>query len=924
MPDLPTGTVTFLFTDIEGSTTRWEHHRQAMQTALARHDALMREIIAAHAGTVFKTVGDAVCAVFPTATAALEAAIAAQRAIRDGDWAALGLDPLAVRMAVHTGVAELRDGDYFGRSLNRVARLLAAGHGGQVLLSAATQELVRDQLPPPAELRSLGEHRLKDLIRPEHIFQLLAPDLAHDFPPLRTLEHRPNNLPLQPTPFLGRERELAAVATLLRTPSLRLLTLTGPGGTGKTRLALQAVADALDDFADGVWFVNLAPIGDPTLVISTIAQMLDVQERGQQPLGDLLMHYLRDKALLLLLDNFEQVTAAAPAVADLLGVAPRLRVLVTSRAPLRLRGEHEYSVPPFAVPDPQRLPALATLTQYDAVRLFIARAQEVRADFAVTHANAPAVAEICVRLDGLPLAIELAAARVRLFPPQALLARLGSRLTLLTGGARDLPARQQTLRGAIDWSYSLLQPDEQLLFARLAVFLGGCTFEAIEAVCNPDGALDVLAGVESLVEKSLLRQAEGSGDEPRFVLLETILEYAEERLDTDAAAARNQSRYATYFPDLAEQAEPELTGQNQIVWLHRLDSEYENVRAVLERALGQGRNVPLAVRLAGAMWWFWSVRGQLSEGRRWLEMGLGRLGPGTATMPLRAKALNGAGWLAFQQGDYASAQRFSAESLALSRDLGDQRGRAIALLTLGVVAFHEHDYVQAQERAQESLALFRGLGDRWGIGNVLVDLGNVACAQGDWLIARQRYEESLAQSQALGERQSMAYALGSLGIVASGQEDFAAAYTYYEACLSLLREVGDKYGIAITFKNLADVAYAQGDVAAARMRYIDSLEQYRELGHQRGIAGCLEGLAAGAGAEGQPRRAAWLFGAAEARRDASGAPLQPGDRLTYSRDIAAARAQLDDATWEVAWAEGRAMSLEQVVAYALADTATFP
>jgi predicted ATPase/class 3 adenylate cyclase len=507
----PSGTVTFLFTDIEGSTRLWEEQPEAMREALARHDALLRDAINAHGGVVFKTMGDQFCAAFTTAPAALAAALAAQRDL-SGEGAPLvgalpdtglmgalpGTEghprgvPLRVRMALHTGAAEAREGDYLGPPLNRVARLLEAGHGGQVLLSQSTFDLARDHLPEGVSLRDLGEHRLRDLARPERIFQPVAPDLPADFPPLSTLDARPHNLPAQVTPLIGREKEVAAGQHVLRQEAVRLVTLTGAGGTGKTRLGLQVAAELLDQFSAGVFFVALAPISDPGLVASAIAQTLGVRELGGTPLLESLKAHLRDQQLLLLLDNFEHLLAAAPLVAELLAAAPRLKVLLTSRAVLHLRGEKEFPVPPLALPDPKHLPPVgadlvSALSQYAAVELFIQRALDVKPEFVVTNENAPAVAEICVRLDGLPLAIELAAARIKLFPPEALLARLGSRLTLLTGGARDLPARQRTLRDAIAWSYDLLGESEQRLFRRLAVFVGGCTPEAAEAVCADFG-----------------------------------------------------------------------------------------------------------------------------------------------------------------------------------------------------------------------------------------------------------------------------------------------------------------------------------------------------------------------------------------------------------------------------------------------------
>ncbi len=475
MAELPGGTVTFLFTDIEGSTVRWERHPTAMRDALTRHDALLSGGITAHGGVVVteRGEGDSFFTLFARPSDALVAACALQRALAEEPWPA-EVVPLRVRMALHTGEVESREGsDYRGAAVNRCARLRAVAHGGQLLLSAATYELVRDAVPDGVSLRDLGDHRLKDLTRSEHIFQAVIPGLPTDFPPLPTLDRQRHNLPVQPTVLIGREREVAMVQERLLEPATRLLTLTGPGGTGKTRLALQVAAEALDAWRDGVFFVNLAPISDPALVVPTIAQTLGVSEAGSQPLSVTLHAFLRDKQMLLVLDNCERVLDAAPEVTNVLTACTGVRVLATSQATLGLRGERVYPVPPLTVPDMALLPSLETLTQYDAVRLFIARAQDVHPVFAVTNETAPAVAEICVRLDGLPLALELAAARVRLLPPHALLARLSDRLTLLTGGARDLPARQRTLRATIDWSYNLLNAEEQALFARLSVFVGG-------------------------------------------------------------------------------------------------------------------------------------------------------------------------------------------------------------------------------------------------------------------------------------------------------------------------------------------------------------------------------------------------------------------------------------------------------------------
>jgi predicted ATPase/class 3 adenylate cyclase len=698
----PTGTVTFLFTDIEGSTAMWERSPQAMQAALARHDELLRLAIEQHGGYVFKTVGDAFCCAFPTALDALEAALEAQRLLLKERWAES--DPLKVRMALHMGAAEERDGDYFGPPVNRVARLLSAAHGGQVLLSLPTHEMVRDQLPAGMSLAELGEHRLKDLFRPERVFQLLAPGLPVEFPPLRTLDAYRNNLPLQPTPLIGREKEVAEVCDLLRGEETRLLTLTGPGGIGKTRVALQAAADLLEDFPDGTFFVPLATVTETELLLPAVAETLGVRETGEQLLHESLKDYLSERRMFLLLDNFEQVLGAAPAVTELLAAAPDLKVLATSRAPLGLYGEHEFPIPPLTLPDLKRPPSLERLTQYEAVGLFVERAQAVKPDFSITNESAPAVAEICVRLDGLPLAIELAAARIKMLPPKAMLQRLGSRLKLLTGGARDLPERQRTLRSTIEWSYALLDEGEQLLFARLAVFSGGRILEAIEAICDAEGDLpmDVFEGVSSLLDKSLLAQEEGPNGEPRFVMLETIHEFAREKLGESPDAEEIKRLHAEYFLTLAEEAHPELRGPHQLEWLERLEAEHDNMRAALSWAL-ERKETEVALRLGGALSWFWSLRGYPSEGRRWLEEALAMDGRGSPEV--RAMALAGVGELALDQGDLDRAQEVYQQGLVLLANEGMEAREAKLLLLgmLGWVALEREELGQAQQLFEERL-----------------------------------------------------------------------------------------------------------------------------------------------------------------------------------------------------------------------------
>jgi predicted ATPase/class 3 adenylate cyclase len=880
----PTGTVTFLFTDIEGSTKLWEGDAEAMQEALARHDDILHGVVKEHDGYVFKTVGDACCCAFSRATNALEASLEAQRALLTKEGWPKETGPLRVRMALHAGTTEERDGDYFGPPVNRVARLLSAAHGGQILLSLATQELVRDQLPPDVELRDLGERRLKDLFGPERVFQLVAPGLPTEFPPLRTLEGHPNNLPLQPTPLVGRESEIEEVVERLGSEEVRLLTLTGPGGTGKTRLALQVGADLLEEFDDGVFFVSLAAITDPELVPSTIAGSLGLRESGGQSLTETLEGYLHHKHPLLILDNFEQVLEGALVVGELLGTCPELKVLATSRIPLRLYGEQEYPVPPLDLPDLVRLPPLERLTQYEAVRLFLERAKAVKPDFEVTNDNASAVAEICVHLDGLPLAIELAAARTKLLPPQALLSRLGNRLKLLKGGATNLPARQQTLRATIDWSYELLDEDEKPLFGRLSVFAGGSTLEAIEEICDPQGELDMLEVVGSLLEKSLLRRDEGAGGESRFVMLETIQEYAHEKLEESGEAEETRRRHAEHYLALAETAEPELLGAFQGRWMRRLGTEFANLREARAWSLEPGEGEERAgmrLRLAAALWRFWAAQ-RFEEGKVWLQTALER---DTGGFPvLRAKALG----------------------------------------ALGFILLFQHDYERAMDALEEAIALYGELGDRSGAAFALANLG-WATLHGDY---RGRVPAFVREAEALMQEDIDDHARAILGIVrasaAIGQGDLDSAVLQLEESLALCRELGDRRSAAMALFVLGVTELRRGHLERGATLLEEGAQISGELGDRLGTPYFAEGLAKLSAMRSRPVRAAKLWGAAEALREQMGVSPSKFDRANsdYERDLALVRSALDKATFEAAWAEGRAMSFEQAVGYLLGKPTT--
>ncbi len=957
MRELPTGTITLLFTDIEGSTRLLQDVGDRYAGILPECRQLLRAAFHRWNGYEVDAQGDAFFVVFARASGAVSAAVAAQRALASHAFPFAAV--VQVRMGLHTGEPQRAAEGYFGLDVHRAARIMSAGHGGQVLLSQATRSLVEQDLPEGVSLRDLGEHRLKDLGRPMHLFQLVIADLPADFPTLRTLDSSPNNLPVQPTPFLGHEYEVAAIEELLGRSDVRLVTLTGPGGTGKTRLALQVAADVSDLFPSGVFFVNLAPISDAALVVPTIAETLVIRERSGRALLERLTEELRQQQMLLLLDNFEQVVSAAEQVAALLIACPRLKVLVTSREVLHVRAEHEFPVPPLAVPDPDHLPDLATLSHQAAVALFLQQAQAVKPDFQLTDANARAVAELCVRLDGLPLAIELAAARMKLFSPRALLARLGSRLSILTSASRDVLARQQTLHNTIGWSYHLLDAWEQRLFRQLSVFVDGCSMEAIEAICTPPGSASapILDGVASLVDKSLLQQVEQHmGESPRFVMLETIREYALESLESHGETQAARRAHATYFLALAEEAEQGMTGPQQAVLLERLEQEHDNLRAAMQWSTSNAEEgKAIALRLGGALYPFWYVRAYFSEGRDFLERALSRCDEVAA--PVQARALYAASQLHEALGSLDRAEEFYEQSLALYRELGDTLGIANCLHLLADIAWGRGNLAEARAFGEESLLLFREGGDKRSVAYLLYHLGSLAVEQGEYARGRDLLTESLTINRELGDTRVMALSLFKLALLyQSSGGDLAQAHTLLDESFALSREVGDKEsianclylsgmlalsegdsasarslteqalalfqemklqdGTALSLYALAEVAAVGGDSARSQALYEQGVGVASKAGDKRTITSGLEGLAATVAAQGNHTWAARLWGTAEALREAIGMPLPPVEHVSYNRAVAAVRTELGEQAFAAAWVQGRTQSPEQGLATA--------
>ena len=907
---LPSGTVTLLFTDIEGSTQHWEQQRATMPEALRRHDDVLRTAIEMHGGSVFKTVGDAFCAAFSHASDAAAAAADAQRALAAEDWSAIG--GLVVRMALHSGSTDERDGDYFGPAVNRVARLMSIGHGGQIVVSGVTRDLAHSDLPTGASLLDLGSHRLKDLTEPEQVWQLTIAGLQTEFPPLKSLDTIPNNLRIQRTSFRGREHDLEEVKSLLS--QHKLLTLFGSGGVGKTRLALQVGAEVLDQNPDGVWLADFAPITDSELVSSVIAKEIGMAQVEGRRVDESILQWLRRKKLLLIFDNCEHVLETVAAIADAItGTCADVRLLATSRQALGISGEIVHRLPSLAVPEKLADLSSAEAIEYGAVALFVDRAKAADTHFILTDDNAPIVAEICRRLDGIPLAIELAAARVKVLSIPNLAQRLNERFKILTGGSRSALPRQKTLSALIDWSYDLLTPQEQMLFSRVGIYAGGFNLDGATAVCSGDGLdeTDILDLLSSLTDKSLV-VADTTVAQERYHLLESTRVYALEKLTAAGAREQLARRHAEYFRDQAQAADEEWTAGSSTLALQTAEAELDNYRAVLELALKDGHDLALGVAVAGALTVLWWDGGLAVEGRYWI--GLGQAGLDESTHPqVAAQLWRALGLLSSGKRKYDCAQR----SLALFKSVGDERGQAWALSHFAWSLYQIGQLEEAGDANARALEMMRALGNKPGVANNLNLQATIQMNSGDVSGAREAFSQALAAYKALGDESGTAFVLGNLAELEFGNGQVERAVRLAGEALEIGSRGKNAPSLALNYLNIAAYSIALGNVDGAREAAREGLRRARQAQFAIVITIALQYIALLLALLGDVNGAARLIGYVNLQFKELGYEREITEKWGYDKLMTALREQLSETEIEKLAAEGAAWSEDRAVEEAL-------
>jgi len=932
MENLPSGIVTFLFTDIEGSTKLAQQYPDALPTLLAQHHGILNQSIQAHNGYVFQIVGDSFSAAFHSADDALNATLDAQRLLHNETWTPA---PIKVRMGIHTGAADLVEDDsketrYLGyATLALTQRVMSAGHGGQILLSQATHDLIKNELPENSTLRDMGERRLKDVLQPQRLYQLTVPDLPSEFAPLKTLESFQHNIPAQLTSFIGREKEIIEIKKLVGTN--RIVTLTGSGGAGKTRLSLQIGTEYLGQFTQGVWFAELASVENPALVSQTLLALFKLREDAHRPPLEVLIDYLRQKNILLILDNCEHLIEACAQISEaLLHACPKLNILASSREALGITGEIAYRVPSLTIHNPQHLPSLENILEVESIRLFVERATILKSDFALTKDNASFVAQICSRLDGIPLAIELAAARVKVLTPEQIAARLDDRFRLLTGGSRTALPRQQTLRSMIDWSYSLLTEQEQTLFRRLAVFVGGWTLEAAEAVC-PDveagGILphDILDLLTRLVDKSLVTTEEVLG-ETRYHRLETIRQYSREKFfeTNEVAALRNW--HLNFFVRFAESADKGLKGRDQMMWGNRMVIEQDNLRSALE--WGLNKNPYNALCITGAANLFWTAGGYSAEGFRWTQEALELFEkistPNGVTVEqervARARALRGLTRLYLSLGDNAKAKHVAEESVALYRQSQDRRGLSFALVILAYPLEFLGERVQAEAALQESYAIARAEGDTYVICRALNILARViADLYHDLELSQGYVEEAYRLAKEGGLSSQEAQSSEVLGFIATNRNDYTAAHAHFKESARVYNEIGASFNVILEKSNLAHLERRTGNYENALEYYRETIAAFRDMGQTGAVSHQLECFGFIAQTQNQNEHALQLFAAAHALREKAGTKMRPDEQTYFDEQLKYLHEKMDVAKFDSIWSEGHIMTMEQAIALALGE-----
>jgi len=928
MGKLPSGTVTFLFTDIEGSTKLWEKHPEAMKSALALHDSILKDAVESNNGHIIKTTGDGIHAVFSTALDSVKAVLDAQHEFQTSEFFAKRPDEgknsevlIRVRMGLHTGEAELRDGDYYGGTLNRAARIMSIGHGGQILLSETTLHVAQEHLPGDVSTLDLGLHHLKGLNRPEHIYQLNAPDLEREFPALKSLTHETTNLPTQLTSFIGRERELAEAKT--RLDGARLLTLIGPGGTGKTRLSIQLGSELLSSFTDGIWLVELAPISDPALVMQTIASTLDVRETPGSPLKVLVHDYLREKHLLLILDNCEHLVDTSAQVADeFLRVAPNIKIIASSREALGINGETVYRVPSLSLPEQDQVTKDVAMG-FESVQLFVERASAANPKFQLTDENASSVAQVCSRLDGIPLAIELSASRITVFSPEQIAKRLDGRFKLLTGGSRTALPRQQTLRALIDWSYDLLEEPERALLRRLSVFAGGWTFEAAETICTN---VDVFEYLPQLINKSLVT-VKDEGDEPRYYLLETIRQYARDKLLENGEGEGTRNRHLAYFLAMAETAGPELLKrEHEVEWIKRLEAEYDNIRTAIEWGLS---NDPYAaIKIINSLSQFLLVTTFAIEGHRLATAALKQVDllvksgePLTAEQfSIKAKGMASLSFLSFSMGDTVKAGIEAEQAIPLLREINDKWFLSIVLTFFAGAKIQLGEMETAVEAIHEMQKLAKETDDHYVWGLVLASVSIFeAYVNGDFVKAFSIREKAEAMMREKGGRWSYGITLYRSANMHIANQQFDIAREKLSLAMEAMQEIGSQRTIAMIKSELAHALRYEGKYPEAISAYQETIKEWQRIGHRAAVAHQLECIAFIFKSLEQTDKAIKLLGSAESLRHKININMTVEERAEYDKEITDLKAKVPEKEFISVWAEGRSMTMGEAIDLALKD-----